>query len=107
MCGKLSVVGHSPAFCIVKGAGRAPVTYQDLQAFLRVQVSKLDLNPHNYTSHSFHRGGDICHVQAGVNVNLIQALGDDWSSDAYQTYLGVELSDKVSAINKMYSCLSN
>ncbi len=42
----------------------------------------------------------------GVNVIFIQALGD-WSSDAYKTYLSIELSDKVSAINKMYSWLSN
>ncbi len=63
MCGKLSVVGHSPAFCIVKGAGIVPVTYQDLQAFLRVQVAKLDLNPLNYTSHSFRRGGYLSRVQ--------------------------------------------
>ena len=101
MCARLPVRASQPAFCLLKGTTVMPVTYDELQKFLRVQVAKLGLNPGQYSSHSFRRGAASLAFRSGVNTNLIQALGD-WSSDAYKNYLAVGLLDKVKAVNKMY-----
>ncbi len=105
MHSKLPLTGNNPAFCIIKDSVIMPVTYADLQTFLRVQLGKLGLNPANYSSHSFRRGATSCAFKAGVEVDLIQAIGD-WSSDAYKKYISLDLHDKLSAVNhvnKMYS----
>jgi hypothetical protein len=102
MCSKLPVNGNNPAFCMLKGNAVVPVTYEDLHKFLRIQLGKLGLNPTSYSSHSFRRGAASCAFKAGVHVDLIQAIGD-WSSDAYKRYLCLDLTDKLSAVNKMYS----
>jgi integrase len=102
MCSRLSVKADQPAFCIWKGTKVAPVTYDDLQKFLRVQVAKLGLNPEHYSSHSFRRGAASLAFRSGVHTNLIQALGD-WSSDAYKNYVTVGMLEKINAVNKMYN----
>jgi hypothetical protein len=101
MCARLPVHPDRPAFCMIKGSRIAPVTYDDLQKFLRKQVGKLGLNPSRYSSHSFRRGATSLAFRSGVNVNLIQALGD-WSSDAYKSYVTIGLQDKIRAVNLMY-----
>ncbi len=69
---------------MLKGSSISPVTYHDLQQVLRVQVAKLGLNSLNYSSHSLCRGSASLAFKVGVDINLIQALGD-WSSESYKS----------------------
>jgi len=101
MCNILPITGNKPAFCMIKGSTVLPVTYEELHKVLRIQLGKLGLNPNSYSSHSFRRGAASCAFKAGVNAHLIQAMGD-WSSDSYKRYLCLDLTDKLSAVNKMY-----
>ena len=102
MCSIFQVKPDAPAFCMIKSKGVLPVTYYDLQCFLREILHVLGYNSHLYSSHSFRRGAASLAFKSGVPARLIQAWGD-WSSDAYKEYIHLDVSDKVSAIKLMYA----
>ena len=70
------------------------ITYSKFQSKLREWISKLQMNPDLYSSHSFRRGGSTWAFESGVPSDLIQFQGD-WQSDAYKKYLTFSLHDKV------------
>lgn len=102
MCRRLPLKRHMPAFCIVKQGKVMPVTYAELQNVLRQTITKVGLDPRNYSSHSFRRGAATLAFKAGVHPNVIQVMGD-WSSDAYKRYLVMSSDQKVNAVTKMYA----
>jgi hypothetical protein len=101
MCHLLPIDQERPAFCLIKNNVVLPVTYVDLQSFLKGLVSKLGYDSARFSSHSFRRGSASHAFRAGVSSNMIQAIGD-WSSDAYKVYLNINLEDKIAAVTKMY-----
>jgi hypothetical protein len=85
--------GESLAFVLPSKKGVVPVTYSQLQTTLRKVLLSIGLDPGEYASHSFRRGGATWAFKAKVPPNLIQCHGD-WKSDAYKRYLKFDLQDK-------------
>ena len=63
-------------------------------------IEKIVLNPDNYSSYSFRRGGTNFAFKAGVPADMIQLHGD-WRSDAYKKYLSLTFKDKIRVAEKM------
>ena len=90
----------SPAFCLQKRGKLYPVTYRQMQRVLKALVKNLGLDPSNYSSHSFRRGGATWAFSSEVPSELIQLYGD-WRSDAYKKYLCYTLENKIAVAEKM------
>lgn len=89
--------GEVPLFSYAKNKA---ITYSMFQTKLRSLCKNIGLDPQEYSSHSFRRGGATLAFQAGVPADLIQFLGD-WRSDAYKKYLKFNLDDKLRVVEKM------
>jgi len=63
---------------------------------IKACVSAIGLDPAEYTSHSFRRGGATYAFQSGGTAELIKKLGD-WRNDAYLEYIDCPLEDSVEA----------
>lgn len=104
MCSSFPVSLDFPAF-VIRHAGKIkPVSYGMFQDFIKKSIMQLGINPQNYSSHSFRRGGATWAFKCGVPADLIQLQGD-WRSDAYKLYLKYDLEDKISVSSKMMSLL--
>ena len=97
MCEKVKAKSEDPLFSLPSGKC---ITYSKFQSKLRELISKLQINPDMYSSHSFRRGGSTWAFESGVPSDLIQFQGD-WRSDAYKKYLTFSLHDKVQVAMKM------
>ena len=97
MCEKVKVKGDAPLFSL---SSTKFITYNSYQRKLKELISKLNLDPSEYSSHSFRRGGASFAFESGVSADLIQHHGD-WKSDAYKRYLAFSLQDKVKVAEKM------
>ena len=76
------------------------IFYKDFQSKLRLLIKAIGLNPEDYSSHGFRRGGSTFAFKSGVPADLIQLHGD-WRSDAYKKYLQFSLEDKMSVAKRM------
>ena len=76
------------------------VTYYQYQKRLRYFIQKIGLNPEEFSTHSFRRGGTSYAFRSKVPVELIKMHGD-WKSDCYQQYLSFSLEDKLVVVSKM------
>ena len=95
-----------PAF-VLPGLGSgalSPVTYSQYQSFLRKVISRIGLNPLDYSSHSFRRGGATWAFRSQVPGELIKVHGD-WASDAYLKYLDFSLEQRMQVAQTMSQCL--
>ena len=77
-----------------------PVTYLNFQSFLKSLVKLVGLNPSDFSTHSFRRGGATHAFASSVPSELIKSHGD-WSSDAYLVYLEFSFSQKLSVSKAM------
>jgi len=91
MISKIPAGPGSPLFVLKSGK---PVTYNMYLKKLREILSKCDVDPNSYSTHSFRRGFASFAFRLNVSADKIQLLGD-WSSDAYKKYLHMSLEDKV------------
>ena len=62
------------------------IIYRDFQAKLKFLIHKIGLNPDEFSSHSFRRGGCSFCFKSDVPSELIQLHGN-WRSDAYKNIL--------------------
>ena len=92
--------GSQPLFSVYHAGVPVPITYGNLQSFLRKLISRTGRDPSSFSSHSFRRGGATFAFQSKVPINLIQLHGD-WRSDAYKEYLTFTLEDKATVFNRM------
>ena len=76
------------------------IFYRDFQAKLKFLIHKIGLNPDEFSSHSFRRGGCSFCFKSDVPSELIQLHGDR-RSDAYKKYLAFSLEDKIGVAEKM------
>lgn len=76
------------------------IWYKDFQSKLKKLIECISLNPDEYSTHSFRRGGASHAFQSDVPAELIQLQGD-WRSDAYKKYLSLTFSDKIRVAEKM------
>ena len=91
MCKSIQINGEDPLFSL---SNKKCIWYSQYQAKLKSLIKKIGLNPDNYSSHSFRRGGCSYSFKSGVPADLIQYHGD-WRSDAYKKYLALTLHDKI------------
>ena len=104
MCQLVSAKDFHPAFAFPEKGSVVPVTYAQLQSFLRYLIKKTERDPSKYSSHSFRRGGGSWAFHSNVPVDLIQVQGD-WGSDAYKKYLDFEFSDRARVAGAMGAAL--
>lgn len=83
-------------------AGDPLFTYKDTKDNMRVLTQELfsktlshflekaNITPHNYSGHSFRRGGACFAFANGVPANIIKAQGD-WKSNCWERYVDVPL----------------
>ena len=73
---------------------------KDFQSKLRHLIKAIGLNPDEFSSHGFRRGGCTYAFKSGVPADLVQLHGD-WHSDAYKKYLEFSLEDKMGVAERM------
>ena len=66
----------SPAFSIVKGKWKQPVTYRQFQSGLKHTITLLEKHSDDYSTHSYRREGATWAFSAEVPTELIQLYGD-------------------------------
>ena len=96
MCRVVPALDADPAFCIVTGDVRKPVTYSVFQRKLKASVKAIGMDPRLFSTHSFRRGGATLAFRAGIAGETIKILGD-WQSEAYQVYLECPIAMKAAA----------
>ena len=62
---------------------------------LNMVVRKAELDPTDYSWHSFRRGAAVFAYESGLSDSVVQLLGD-WSSSAFKNYLEFSFLKKVS-----------
>lgn len=102
MCKCISASSKDPLFLL---PNKKPITYYQFQSKLRECINTIGLNPQNFSTHSFRRGGATLLFQAGVPAEKIQLQGD-WHSDAYKRYLQYTLDDKIEVSKAMTEYIS-
>lgn len=70
-----------------------PLTQAQFLKKLHQSLESIGLPSREYSGHSFRRGGATHLFQRGIPGELIQVMGD-WRSDAYKSYLEIDLSTK-------------
>ena len=70
-------------------------TKYTLVNLLDMVVHKAELNPSDYSWHSFRRGAAVFAYETGLSDSVVQLLGD-WSSSAFKNYLEFSFLKKVS-----------
>lgn len=91
MCKAIRADCDAPLFSLPKGKC---ITYFVFQTQLRYLINKIGLNPTEFSTHSFRRGGTTFAFQSGVPTALIKAHGD-WKSDCFQKYISLSLEDMI------------
>ena len=97
MFSKVNIKSDEPLFSL---PSKKCIFYREFQLIIKELIEKIGLNPDNYSSHSFRRGGTSFTLKAGVRADLIQLHGD-WRSDAYKKYLSLTFKDKIRVAEKM------
>ena len=94
-----------PAFTYLDNVGVKCVTHKSFTDFLRMLLSKIGLNPKDWSGHSFRRGGASLLYRLGIDPLTIQACGD-WSTDTFLLYIEVNIDKLWSAQHAMgsFSC---
>ena len=96
MCDLVPGVDTDPAFLVVAGGVKKPVTYAMFQRRLKASIRGIGLDSRLFSTHSFRRGGASLAFKAGISGDTIKVLGD-WQSEAYQVYLECPLEVKAAA----------
>lgn len=91
MCKMVSAGASDPLFALPKGKC---ITYPAFQKKLKSLIVEIGLDPDEYSTHSFRRGGTTTAFKAKVPIVLIKAHGD-WKTDCFQKYVSLSLEDKL------------
>ena len=86
---------RAPLFTIHTTTTFKPVTGHHFTKFLKFCIVNIELDPTQYSPHSFRRGGATFAFNAGASPLFTKFLGD-WSSDAYMVYLVLNPVQKLS-----------
>ena len=102
------IVQHQPhpssVFLYMRNNAVVPLTYPKFLHRLHQSLCALGIDSHNYSGHSFRRGGASFALECGVPGELIQAQGD-WKSDAYKAYLDPSLQYRKQVMQKFAQSL--
>lgn len=105
MCRRVPGNGGEPVFKSKEGRKWVPLTYNMFQTKLKFLCHQVGLEPADYSSHSFRRGGATFASEAGVPRNLIMLIGD-WRSAAVDRYIECSMGAKVIAARVIRDRLS-
>ena len=97
MCSFIKASAEDPLFLL---PSKRPVSYQMFQNKLKSCISKIGLDPADFSSHSFRRGGASLAFRADIEADKIQLMGD-WRSEAYKKYLTFSFEDKIQVSEDM------
>jgi hypothetical protein len=97
MFNRVPASSDSPAFIL---PNHKPITYNAFNSYLKYLIKLIALDPNNFSTHSFRRGGATLAFQSQVEPELIKFHGD-WKSDAYLVYLEYNFSQKLSVSKRM------
>ena len=75
-----------PFFTYPSRRGWLPLTVNIFQEKLQSFLARLDLNPSDYSGHSFRHGGASFVLECGLPTEAVKAQGD-WTSNAYERYI--------------------
>ena len=101
MCLLTPAASTDPAFAFRTKTGiLRPVLYAHLQAKLKRLIQAIKLDPADYSSHSFRRGGCTLAFSANVPSELIKRHGD-WRSDCYQRYIDMGPEQRLSLSSRV------
>ena len=106
MCQLVPLEAQHPAFALKSSRGPLQVTYQQFNQRLKKLVGACGLNPGEFSTHSFRRGGATCAFQADVPEILIQLQGD-WASDCYKKYLQMGMAEKRTVSLRLVNHVAN
>lgn len=101
MCRSIKLRAEDPLFSL---PNNECIWYSHYQAKLKDLIKKVGLNPDNFSTNSFRRGGCSNSFRSAVPADLIQLHGD-WCSDAYKKYLALTLHDKIRVAESMKKCI--
>lgn len=76
----------APLFTYPSRRGWLPLTVNIFQEKLQSFLARLDLNPSDYSGHSFRHGGASFALECGLPTEAVKAQGD-WTSNAYERYI--------------------
>ena len=97
MCKMVPALSLDPLFSLPE---KKCITYYLYQTRLRYFIQRIGLNPEDFSTHSFRRGGTSYAFHSKVPTELIKMHGD-WKSDCYQQYLSFSLEDKLLVASNM------
>jgi len=86
----------SPAFLVRKYGVIRTATYRQYQNHIKESIRRIGLDPTEYSSHSFRRGGATYAFRCGLSAAMIKKLGD-WKSDSYREYIDFPVKDRIRA----------
>ena len=91
-----------PAFAYQQSQGGAwtYLSHSTFVAAVKTAAKSAGLDSARYAAHSFRRGGATFAASCGASPDLIKAMGD-WSSDAYQLYLCMQVQTRQHAAHLM------
>ena len=82
--------------------GLIPLTYRDLQFWLKHWVGMIGTSPARYSCHSLCRGGASFAFTNNISADNIKLLGE-WQSDSYQVYLDTSMIDRFKTARRLAS----
>ena len=98
---KMVAAGNdNPAFCLPGKRKLVLITYVQLKGFIKAMVTKVGLNPGDFSTHSLRRASATWAFKANVRGELIKVQGD-WASEAYLWYLEFSLDQRMVVARRM------
>ena len=90
----------APLFCLSTASSYRPITFSMFTTCLKRLISKIGLDPANYSPHSFRRSSATFAFQSGVQEHLIK-VHSDWRSNAFCAYLALPLTSRTQVADIM------
>ena len=90
----------SPLFGLCINGQYQPILAHHYTSFIKRAVSSIGLDPKNYSSHSFRRGGASFAFNNCAPTEFIKSHGD-WLSDAYLVYLTMSNDEKFKILDSI------
>lgn len=94
LCELIPAKESDPLFALPKDGGLVPLTYDQLRKQFATWVESTGRSPGEITLHGLRRGGASFAMQAGLVGEQIKLMGD-WASDAYLTYIDLDIDKRV------------
>ena len=96
----LSLPATAPLFALPTAGRWDAVPYAWMLQRLKTAMAAAGLDAANYAAHSFRRGGATFAYLAGLDDQMIMALGD-WKSPVWREYVEVQTAQRAAASQRL------